>query len=143
MRVVGLHSTFTRLFHDWLISRGRIEVSNMHRSAIFVLGCVPTILLAVAAMKLSDTRPVERRLAPSVVGQFVNQHCVDCHNGGVKRGGLDLTDSKTADVATHPEVWEKVARKLMARQMPPAGKPRPDERTYETVVTSLEAELDR
>jgi Protein of unknown function (DUF1592)/Protein of unknown function (DUF1588)/Protein of unknown function (DUF1595)/Protein of unknown function (DUF1585)/Protein of unknown function (DUF1587) len=46
-------------------------------------------------------------------------------------------------VAAHPEVWEKVARKLAVRQMPPAGRPRPDERAYETFVAALEAELDR
>jgi len=36
-----------------------------------------------------------------------------------------------------------VARKLAARQMPPVGKPRPDEKTYEAFVPALEAALDR
>src|SRR5262249_9838565 len=39
--------------------------------------------------------------------------------------------------------WEKVARKLSARQMPPPGRKRPDERTYASFVGALEAELDR
>ena len=41
------------------------------------------------------------------------------------------------------EIWEKVVRKIRARQMPPLGSPRPDEATYEAAVSSLEASLDR
>jgi hypothetical protein len=79
----------------------------------------------------------------AVVSTFITRHCADCHNGDVKRGGLDLDGIKNQGVAAHPKVWEKVARKLAARQMPPAGKPRPDEKTYESFVAVLEAELDR
>ena len=34
-------------------------------------------------------------------------------------------------------------RKLTTRQMPPVGKPRPDEKTYDTFIAALETELDR
>lgn len=79
----------------------------------------------------------------AALGTFVTRHCTDCHNGDVKRGGLDLDGIKTDGVAAHPKVWERVARKLAARQMPPAGKPRPDEKEYESFVAALEADLDR
>jgi hypothetical protein len=46
-------------------------------------------------------------------------------------------------VDAHTEVWEKVVRKLTARQMPPLGKARPDERTYESIVAALQSELDK
>jgi hypothetical protein len=82
-------------------------------------------------------------LERAVVNTFITRHCADCHNGDVKRGGLDLDSIKSAGVAAHPKVWEKVVRKLAARQMPPAGKPRPDEKTYTSVVAALEADLDR
>src|SRR4030095_12858182 len=36
-----------------------------------------------------------------------------------------------------------VVRKLRARQMPPIGKERPDEASYDAVVAALEASLDR
>ena len=49
-----------------------------------------------------------------------------------------------ADVAQQPEIWEKVVRKLRARQMPPVGrKERPDEATYDATVRLLETSLDR
>jgi hypothetical protein len=85
----------------------------------------------------------EARLERAAVSRFVTRHCTDCHNGDVKRGGLDLDGIKTERVGDHPKVWEKVVRKLAARQMPPAGKPRPDEKTYESFVAALEADLDR
>jgi hypothetical protein len=56
---------------------------------------------------------------------------------------LNLTAVVSADVGQHPEVWEKVARRLRGRQMPPAGRTRPDEDTYASVVSQLETALDR
>jgi hypothetical protein len=47
------------------------------------------------------------------------------------------------DIAQHPEVWEKVVRKLRARQMPPVGKSRPNDATYDAVVSHLVKTLDR
>src|SRR5215217_9526275 len=39
-------------------------------------------------------------------------------------------------------MWEKVVRRLLTRQMPPAEKKRPDEGTYEAVLSKLETSLD-
>src|SRR5581483_1031302 len=75
----------------------------------------------------------------AVVGQF----CVGCHDSGAPKGGLDLESILDDDVGRHPQVWEKVVRKLRGRQMPPEGKKRPDERTYDSVVAQLETALDR
>ena len=72
----------------------------------------------------------------------VNQYCVACHNDTAKTAGLALDVVSSQDPSRHPEVWEKVIRRLRARQMPPAGMPRPDEQTYKAVISSLEASLD-
>src|SRR5262245_59441742 len=69
--------------------------------------------------------PPKARLERAAVSKFVTRHCTDCHNADVKRGGLDLDRIKAEGVDAHLKVWEKVARKLAGRQMPPAGKPRP------------------
>src|SRR5205807_7727207 len=47
------------------------------------------------------------------------------------------------EIAQDPDVWERVLRKVRARQMPPAGAPRPDDATYDAVVASIETSLDR
>ena len=70
----------------------------------------------------------------------VNQYCIACHNNKSKTGGLALDEVN--DVARHPEEWEKVVRKLSARCMPPIGLPRPDEHTYNSLLTSIETTLD-
>ena len=77
------------------------------------------------------------------VEAFVKQHCVDCHNQDDKQAGLAL-DAILAedDVVLHSQAWEKVVRRLRARQMPPSDVPRPAEREYEAALRSLEAELD-
>ncbi len=74
---------------------------------------------------------------------LVEDYCVTCHDEEEKKGGLSL-ETVSADVFQHQEVWEKVVRKLRARQMPPVGrKERPDEATYDSTIRSLETALDR
>lgn len=73
----------------------------------------------------------------------VDQFCVSCHDAGTAKGGLDLTSVATEGVDRRPEVWEKVVRRLRARQMPPSGRTRPDEDAYTSVVSQLETALDR
>ena len=52
--------------------------------------------------------------------EFVEQYCISCHDNLEKKGELSL-EMVPADVAQQPEIWEKVVRKLRARQMPPVG----------------------
>jgi mono/diheme cytochrome c family protein len=80
---------------------------------------------------------------PASVRVVVGQFCVGCHEGAMAKGGLDLASVVSADVGQHPRVWEKVVRRLRGRQMPPAGRTRPDEDTYAAVVSQLETALDR
>jgi hypothetical protein len=85
----------------------------------------------------------EAQLDSAAVKQFVDQHCVSCHNRDDKRGGLALDAIGSEPVGKHAVAWEKVVRKVDARQMPPPGKPRPDEKSYEAFTAALEAALDR
>ncbi len=81
------------------------------------------------------------KVAPNVT--LVEDYCVTCHDDEEKKGGLSL-ERVSADVSQQQEVWEKVVRKLRARQMPPVGrKERPDEATYDSTVRYLETSLDR
>ncbi|MBN9517220.1 DUF1592 domain-containing protein [bacterium] len=111
---------------------------------------VPAIVLAgifVSADRAQEPAknppPSGERFDRAAVQQFVAGYCTSCHDESAKKGGLDLDAVSSEDVAAHPEVWEKVARTLAARQMPPVGRKRPDERAYASFVAGLEAELDR
>ena len=58
---------------------------------------------------------------------LVDQYCVACHNATLKTGGLELDAYDVNNIEAHPDVWERVLRKLRANAMPPTGMPRPDE----------------
>ena len=76
---------------------------------------------------------------------LLNQYCVPCHNDRTRQAGLTLQTINAEQVGQIPEeveVWEKVARKLRARVMPPPGRPRPDDAVYDAFATSLESALD-
>jgi hypothetical protein len=79
----------------------------------------------------------------ATVREFVAQHCTSCHNRDDKRGGLALDAISSEDIDKHAATWEKVVRKVVARQMPPLGKPRPAEKAYDSFIAALEAALDR
>ena len=73
---------------------------------------------------------------------FVSRNCLGCHNERLKTAGLELDALVAEHAGTDRATWEKVARKLRARQMPPAGRRRPDESSYREALASLEGELD-
>jgi hypothetical protein len=73
----------------------------------------------------------------------LNRYCVTCHNEKLKTGGLMLDKADLENVPAGAEVWEKVIRKLRTNAMPPAGMPRPDRATYDSLATYLETSIDR
>jgi mono/diheme cytochrome c family protein len=74
---------------------------------------------------------------------LVIQYCVSCHNERLKAGNLLLDNADADQVSGAVETWEKVIVKLRSRAMPPPGRPRPDNATYNAVASWLETELDR
>jgi cytochrome c551/c552 len=88
--------------------------------------------LAFAATAAAQQEPAE----------FVKQYCLGCHSSQTHTAGLDLEAVDAANPAAEPQIWETVVRRLRARQMPPAGMPRPEESAYAAVVAKLAASLD-
>ena len=74
--------------------------------------------------------------------RFVEANCFDCHDRDTKKAGLVLDELVNADIDRNAEAWEKVVRRLAARQMPPREHPRPAEPDYNAVLLWLESELD-
>ena len=104
------------------------------------------VFIAVSGLGSSAGAQAEPAAAdPSAAHQaLISQHCVSCHNSRMKTAGLELDSMMVADIAEQRDSWEKVVRKLQARQMPPVGRPRPDDADYEaasTVAFRLKADL--
>jgi hypothetical protein len=73
----------------------------------------------------------------------LDQYCVTCHNDRLKTSNLSLEKLDLATAGDHPEIWERVVRKLRAGVMPPPDIRRPALADYEALRDFLEAELDR
>lgn len=70
---------------------------------------------------------------------LVQKHCLGCHNAKLKTANLSL---EQLSLEAHPGEWEKVLRRLKARQMPPAPLPAPAEAQYRDAIARLESRLD-
>ena len=100
------------------------------------LGLV-AILIGASALQAQVGSPAGEYRA------VLNRYCVTCHNEKLKTAGLMLDKMDVASVPAGAEVWEKVIRKLRTSAMPPAGVPRPDKATYDSLASYLETSIDR
>jgi hypothetical protein len=105
------------------------------------------VILVASVALLAGEATQQQSLAsppstPSPHRATLDRYCVSCHNDRVRSGGLAIDALDLSRVSGDLAAWEKVVRKLRARMMPPAGMPRPDNATYESLATSLEAALD-
>jgi hypothetical protein len=73
----------------------------------------------------------------------VDKFCVTCHNARLRTADLQLDAVDVDNPSANAAVWEKVLRKLRARDMPPPGVPHPDDATYDSLARHLETALDR
>ena len=104
---------------------------------IFALGywsarpsAAPLAQRAAAADSADTLRPV------------LDKYCITCHNSRLKTAGLVLEGFDAARLGHEADIWERVARKLRTKEMPPAGLPRPDRDTYDRVALALETALE-
>jgi mono/diheme cytochrome c family protein len=102
-------------------------------------GPVPEGFHAVALSAMSTVEP----MSPDEQDKVIAQYCGSCHNDDDLKGDLSLDHFKAADAGTQAELAEKMVRKLRTGMMPPAGFDQPDASMRESLVTGLEATLDK
>lgn len=95
---------------------------------------VPLVLLVASVPAFAAT--------PKALTTFLDQHCFECHDADVKKGGLDLT-SLTFDLRDPQlfEKWVKVHDSVAEGEMPPKKKPRPEAKLADTFLDSLDGQL--
>jgi hypothetical protein len=127
------------------------EPCHVNRSGILFL-CGSTLLLLLVGEVMTAgaaQQPAASAVSPgalsehATIGKFVDLYCVACHNVEDKTAGLALESLASEALGRNPNAWEKVVRKLNARQMPPAGELRPFTRQYASIVSLLTDSLDR
>ncbi|HLQ76928.1 MAG TPA: DUF1592 domain-containing protein [Terriglobia bacterium] len=114
---------------------------------LVILGCITIVSVAFGYGQATGPQRTSSVAAPvstaAVERALLDQYCVTCHNDKTKKANLTLEGIDLATAGDHPELWEKVVRKLRAGLMPPPGIKRPPLAEYEGLRNWLEAEIDR
>src|SRR5688572_2089531 len=104
-----------------------------------------SLLLAGAIFFPATTLPAQNSppAAATTPRATLDKYCIGCHRGPTAFAGLNLDTLDIANFETNGAIWEKLARKVRNREMPPAGMPRPDAATYDALVKYIETGRDR
>ncbi len=106
-----------------------------------VFQAVCTAFLAVVSCSVAFG---QSGAAPAQAGSaLVKQYCAGCHSAKTRAGNLALEGLDLAKIGDDAATWEKVLRKVGAKQMPPLNVPHPDAAAQQQFLTYLETELDR
>src|SRR5271165_2798233 len=100
------------------------------------------LLVGVCSIQAAGPGKIDSAF-PEQYRAVLNRYCVTCHNDKLKTAGLALDKLDTDNVPAGAPVWGKVINKLRTASMPPAGMPRPDKVTYDSLAAYLETSIDR
>jgi hypothetical protein len=123
---------------------------------VLATGCVVALSLLVAGTSAQtgptgaprpQTTPAAQssQALPDTTTQrkMLDQYCVGCHNEDDRVANLLLDKLDIAHLSTQAELGEKIIRKLRAGLMPPSGLPRPTPDAMESLIRSMESQLDK
>ena len=114
---------------------------NLSLASVFATATPVTVALLSAPLSAgaqAQSAP-EAELLQTTLGEY----CVTCHNDRTRRGDLSFEGLDLSRVGEHAAIPERVLRQLRTRRMPPVGRPRPADETYEVLATWLESEIDQ
>lgn len=79
---------------------------------------------------------------PQPASAFLDQHCAECHDADVKKGGLDLSALKfDLTNAEAFQSWQKVYERVRDGEMPPKKKPQPGKADTDKFLAGLKPAL--
>ena len=99
-------------------------------------------LVAIAVLGVPGVPSAQTASGPSDHRALIGRYCVTCHNERLETAGLNLDGLDVTTVGEHPEVWEKVVRKLRTGTMPPPARPQPRAAARDALAAWLEVSLD-
>src|SRR5215472_3905494 len=110
--------------------------------ASWLIGVACVVGIVSAGSKVSSQPASPAAQQPASQWSTIQLYCFGCHNEGVRAGNLFLDQLGAESVPEHPEIFEKVVRKLRGRQMPPPGMLQPSQQEVDALVSWLESTLD-
>ncbi|HEX5430967.1 MAG TPA: DUF1592 domain-containing protein [Bryobacteraceae bacterium] len=108
-------------------------------------GFLAAAVLGLAVPACGQSAPTPTASTPTAASEraLLDQYCVVCHNDRARTANLSLQKLDMNAVGDHPEIWEKVIRKLRAGMMPPPGRRRPPLAQYNALRDWLETQIDQ
>jgi hypothetical protein len=106
---------------------------------LIAIGLAPAIALAGCGKPGGGATAA---VHPEAQWALVGKYCVDCHNRDDYTAEIAFDQLGPDSIAAHPEIYEKVVRKLRGRLMPPPTEPQPDGEQIRSFVAWVEAALD-
>jgi hypothetical protein len=112
------------------------------------VGTAPLALPGISARPAPAPAQQAAGTAPGDVAwqrALLDQYCIGCHNDRTRTAELTLQTvalDQVGHLADEVGVWESVVLKLRAREMPPAGRRRPEPAAYDRLASWLETSLD-
>ncbi len=113
----------------------------MNRSRLIAGTALATGIAATAVLVASRTELFADRGAAQ--WSMLGRYCMDCHNAAEAEGNVVFEGLKPESVAQHAALFEKAARKLRGRLMPPPGNPQPGQADLDAFVGWLERSIDK
>ena len=111
--------------------------AKMAAQPSLVISCLTLATLLTLHAHANDLVTIE---------EFVESHCLECHNDSDRIGELSL-ESFEPSIANTDErwdttTWERMLKRLHGRQMPPSTATRPSEAEYVSAIEAFESVLD-
>jgi hypothetical protein len=102
------------------------------------------VFFPAATMQAQNSTSQNSTSTPAAAHRAVlDQYCVVCHSGPTPFANVDLEKFDITNFEANGVIWEKLARKLRDRQMPPTGLPRPEPAFYDSIVKYIETGRDK
>ena len=103
-------------------------------SVLFQLHCAAALVVTLACLRSAG----QAAELPTSAREFLTRHCIECHGGETRKGGLDLTALKD-DLADAKDSgkWVAVHDRVRDGEMPPKKKARPDLAATEQFLSAL------
>src|SRR5262245_66339655 len=110
--------------------------------AQWLIGISCAVVIVSADSKVFSQTATQVAQRPESQWSTIQTYCLVCHNKDVRAGNLLLDQLGADSVRGHPEIFEKVVRKLRGRQMPPPGFLQPTHQEIEALLGWHERTMD-